>query len=325
MIAHTHAYMGGLVGSLFLLFCYEQIYIPYKKDEDVSKAIKAACITIGIVLLAFLQVTGSLQYANNNFTGRNNNIKELFEGIFFFTTSKDLFIIPGNWHQLFPDAIISTLSYQLAYFSLWLVITYNLFIIFIKNKNNIKYMFVFFGAVGWEIYMALFVYGMGHQILFLHTIILILTLWISYNVRFKKNVLTILICLFFMTAGHINIIKDINGLFCEDTDLQEYVEKEIPHDETLYFTAYYMKSVEMDLYNNYNIHFFKDSTNVSSPKFLSIEMLEKIFTDCNQPTTIYLFTDKKYQEQIGTYHLTLLTNVGKYYIYKTVRLSKKSQ
>lgn len=134
-----------------------------------------------------------------------------------------------------------------------------------------------------------------------------------------------MICLFFMTAGHMNIIKDINGLFCEDTDLQKFVEKEIPHDEILYFTAYYMKSVEMDLYNNYNIHFLTDSTNVSSPKNLSVELLNKIFADCNQPRVIYLFTDNNYQEQIGEYHLTMLTNVGKYYVYKTVCLSKNSQ
>lgn len=325
IIAHTHAYMEGLVGTLFLLFCYEQIYIPHKRKDDVSEAIKAACITIGVVLLAFLQVAGSLQYANDNFTGRNNNLKEIFEGIFFFTTSKELFIIPGNWHQLFTNSIVSSKIYQLSYLFLWSITISNIITIFFKNRTNTKYILVFLGAVGWQIIMALFVYGYGHQRLFLHVFVLIHILWISYNARYKRKVMVILACLFIMTAGHINIIKDINGLFCEDTNLQEYVEKEIPHNETLYFTAYYMKSVEMDLYNNYNIHFLTDSTNVSSPKRLSYELLNRIFTDCNQPETIYLFTDKKYQEQIGKYHLTMLANVGKYYIYKTVCLSKKSQ
>lgn len=325
LIAHTHAYMEGLVGILFLLFCYEQIYIPYRRKEDVSKAIKAACITIGVVVLAFLQVAGSLQYANDNFTERNNNIKEVLEGLFFFTTSKELFIIPGNWHQLFPNSIVFSRLYGLAYLLLWSFTFFNIILIFLKIKINKKYILVFLVAVGWQIIMALFVYGFGHQRLFLPIIILFFILWISYNTKVKNNVRAIIICIFFMTAGHINILNDINGLFCEDTDLQKYVEKEIPHNEILYFTAYYMKSIEMDLYNNYNIHFLTESTNVSSPRFLSEELLNSIFSNCNQPTTIYIFTDKMYQNRIGEYHLTMLTNIGKYYIYKTICLSNMTQ
>lgn len=326
LIAHTHAYMEGLVGILFILFCYEQIYIPYRRKEDVSKAIKAACITIGVVVLAFLQVAGSLQYANDNFTERNNNLKEVLEGILLFTTSKELFIIPGNWHQLFPNSIVSSRIYELAYIFFWSVIIFNIIIIFHNIRESLRYILIILVAIGWQITMALFVYGYGHQRLFLHFFILSFVLWVSYNTRYKRNVMAILTSLFIMTAGHINIIKDINRLFCEDTVLQEYVEKDIPHNEILYFTAYYMKSIEMDLYNNnFNIHFLKDSTNVSSPKHLSIELLNKIFKDCYQPTTIYLFTDKRYEKHIGVYHLTLLTNVGKYYIYKATCLSNNSQ
>lgn len=317
LIAHTHAYMEGLVGTLFLLFCYEQIYLPYKKNNDVKKAIKAACVTVGIVLLAFFQVSGSLQFANDNMTDRNNNVKELFEGLFLFTTSKDLFIIPGNWHQLFPKFITSSIFYLLIYLSLWVVILYNYIIIFWKGSNNRKFILVFWGALLWQIWMALFVYGFGHQRLFLPMLILIQMLWISYNAKYIKNVLAIVVSLFILTAGHINITRDIDGLFCEDTKLQAFVEKNIPHGESLYFCAYFMKSVEMDLYRNYKIHFTVDATNVTSPEHIDKSFLDKLFSDCNSPNTIYMFTDKIYQNSIGTYKLSLLTNVGKYYLYKT--------
>jgi hypothetical protein len=325
LIAHTHAYMEGLVGALFFLFCYEQIYIPYKKNENTIKAIKAASITIGVVLLAYLQVSESLQYAKDNLIEKNNNLKEIFESIFLFTTSNNLFIIPGNWHQLFPNYLTSSHFFQLILFALWIVVLINFIAIFIRYEKNRKFILPYLAAIVWQVYFALTIYGFGHQRIFLPPLILIFFLWISYHFKLRKAVLITIVCLFFLTAGHKNIIKDIEDYYCEETVLQEYVEKNIPHGENLLFTSYYLKRGEEDLYYNYNIHFMQDSWDVKSPETISKNDLEKIYDECGQANTIYMFTDKMYPKNIGLYQLTMLTNIGKYYIYKTIRLSNYSQ
>lgn len=317
LIAHTHVYMEGLVGTLFILFCYEQIYIPHKRNEDVSKAIKAAFITIVVVLLAYLQVLGSLEYAKDNLTEKSNNIIEVFESIFLFTTSNNLFIIPGDWHQLFPQKIESSHLFQLIQLILWIVIFINIISIFISRKKNRKFILIYLGAIGWQVCFALTIYGFGHQRIFLPPLIFIYLLWISYNNKLRKSVLITITCLFLLTAGHKNIIKDIKDYYCEDTILQKYVEQNIPHGENLLFTSYYLKRCEEDLYYNYSIHFMQDSWNVKSPDTITKDELEKAHKECGHTNTFYMFTDKMYQKNIGPYQLTLLTHIGKYYIYKT--------
>lgn len=325
LIAHTHAYMEGLVGALFILFCYEQIYSPYKRNEDISKAIKAAFITIGVVLLAYLQVSESLQYAKSNLIEKSNNIEEVFWGLFLFTTSNKLFIIPGNWHEVFPYNLLSSNFFLITLFVLWIVVFVNTIRIFIKYKSNRKFILVYLGAIGWQVFFALNIYGFGHQRIFLPPLIFVFLLWISYHYKMRKSVLINITCLFILTAGHKNIIQDINNFYCEDTVLQKYVEKNIPHGENLLFTSYYLKRGLEDLYYNYNLHFLQDSWNVKSPKTIKDDELEKIYKECNQANTIYMFTDKMYQKYIGPYQLTMLAHIGKYYIYETKLLSKFSQ
>jgi len=69
----------------------------------------------------------------------------------------------------------------------------------------------------------------------------------------------------------------------------------------------------------------QNSWDVKSPETISKNDLEKIYDECGQANTIYMFTDKMYPKNIGLYQLTMLTNIGKYYIYKTIRLSNYSQ
>jgi hypothetical protein len=313
--------MEGLVGMLFLLFCYERIYLPHKNKKCVSKFVKAASVTVFVVFLAFLQVSGSLQYASTNLPNRNNSITEVLESIFLLTTSKELFIIPGNWHNLFPDIVMSSFLYIAVSISLWFIILVNSIIVFWREKTNRKYIVVYVGAIGWQIWMALFVYGFGHQRIFLPIIILFLFLWLAYNNTIKNNILVVIISLFVLSAGHMNIIRDVNELFCEDTTLQHYIEKHIKKNNDLFFTAYYTKGIERDLYHNYNIHFISDSENISSPDNLTNEIINKFSSECKNELLFYIITDKTYEEHIGIYQLTMLTNVGKYYIYRINKAS----
>ena len=105
LLAHTHAYMEGMVGGLFLLYCWDHIYKPYKKNINIKSSIYGALITIGVVFMAFIQVSGSLKFAQENITNKTNSILEVIESICLFRTTNYNFIIPGNWHQLFPDII----------------------------------------------------------------------------------------------------------------------------------------------------------------------------------------------------------------------------
>jgi hypothetical protein len=317
LIAHTHAYMEGLVGALFLLFCYEQIYLPWKKKENLKKTLTAALITICVVFFAFLQVKGSLHYASEKLIDNKNNFQELIESLFFFTSHK--FWLLGDWHLLFPRKILDSPLCVIAFFVLWGIIIYNLYVILWKYKENRQYFFVYVVAMGWQIWMALSVYGFGHQRIFLPVFVLIFILWLSYRYELKKNIATIIACLFLVTAGHYNIYRDIKEVFSEDTLLFNYVENNVKPGEKLYFTAYFLQCSESDLYYQYDIHFIgnQESYNVSSPKFMTEELLNQAFDECQATNTIYLFSDKKYENVVGAYKLTMLTNVGKYYIFKT--------
>lgn len=318
LIAHSHAYMEGLVGSLFLLFCYEQIYLPYKKDEDVKKAIFAATITIFVVLFAYIQVLGSLQYAYDNLPGKTDSLQELLKCLLFFTTSNVLFIIPGDWHLIYPKFFQINPYYTLLYAILWGIIIFNLYITLWKNLDNRKFLFVCVGAIGWQAMMALFVYGFGHQRLFLPMLIIIHVLWLSYRLVLNKNVLIILLCFFILTAGHYNIYRDIKGVFSEDIPLLRYVENNIKPGEKLFFTSYFIQSSVSELYFNYDVHFVNSSemVNVSSPKSLTEFFLKQAFKECNATDTVYIISDRIYENSIGPYKLTMLTNVGRYYLYK---------
>lgn len=104
----------------------------------------------------------------------------------------------------------------------------------------------------------------------------------------------------------------------KDTPLFNYVEKNIKPGEKLYFTAYFIQGSEYDLYYNYDLHFMENPelSNVSSPQYLTESFLNQAFDECEATKMIYMFTDKKYANRMGLYRLSMLINVGKYYIYK---------
>ncbi len=313
LLAHTHAYMEGMVGGLFLLYCWDHIYKPYKKNINIKSSIYGALITIGVVFMAFIQVSGSLKFAQENITNKTNSILEVIESICLFRTTNYNFIIPGNWHQLFPDIIQYHPFIYIAYFSLWSIILFLLYFILWKEKENRKYMYLYLIAIAWQIYMAIAVYGFGLQRIFLPFLILIFILWISWKKEVRYHITLIIACLFLMTAGYRVILKDIKESFSNDISLYNYIENTINHKYPLYISDCTIKY--RDIYDNYEKIIEQSPDPIFPSETKLLDVMNK-FNNCEQ---YYLFTKNPLNTKYRLINTKLISDTLNCKIYRISR------
>lgn len=230
LLAHTHAYMEGAVAALFLLWCYERIWIPLKAKRPVRQGIIGAVIILVFVALAYIQVTGSLDYGRSHL--------KFFFGFFqtWYQLAKAYCPIPDGMSDDIKAGQFSVLSVSLLIMTavLMLVALFLLFRIFWKQKGNRKFAFVLVVSVAWQFVMSLFVYQFGNHRTYLPLLLVYFALWCVYSKDLCRDTLLLLITFFILTCQCGLMIKDIRGPFCPDMFIYDAVKEKAPLHSQLY-------------------------------------------------------------------------------------------
>lgn len=228
MLAHTHVFMEGMVAALFLLYLYEQVYLPYKAGKAVKMRILPSLLIVALVLLAFVQVSGSLAYGevtfNDDRRGLVTTLRQLGGGysLLFTSEMRELMQKDGNPLALLP---VLGLSVLLLLGVLWL-----LYRIFWRHKENRKFAGVLLVSLGWQFLFSVKIYFFSNQRVYLPMLILFFLLWCIDGAALRKEITVLLAILFLLTARD-TPITDITQSYCNDLAIyEEIVEHAQPGD-----------------------------------------------------------------------------------------------
>lgn len=234
LLAHTHAYMEGMVAILWCLFVYYQVFIPYKQGDVhlAKKNLFASLITIFMVLLAFVQIAGGIIDAKHGTSVAMNKVSHPTDWILYvyenhrirLTTTLNQYL--GN---LIPkiDLPITLTCYC--------VIVISMFILLQKIDDKKKCLWIICVSIFWQILFAINIYSMWFQRVYLLYIPILFVLWAWYNEKYRKHILWILACFWMLnTPSDYRILKDITNEYCFDVGLAQQIEKELPDSVVVY-------------------------------------------------------------------------------------------
>lgn len=200
LLAHTHAYMEGLVAALFLLYLYEQVYVPWKAGRPVRRRILPAVLIVAMVFLAFIQVSGSFGYGQANIEdelrGLTKTARQLggAYSLLFSQPSRTL-MLGGDWQVVLPLLIVSVIL-----IAGMLVLLYR---IFWKRRANCRFGLVLLAAFGFQLLFSIKIYYFANQRVYLPMLMIFYGLWCVYEKDLRREVLALLFVLFLLTARDI--------------------------------------------------------------------------------------------------------------------------
>lgn len=200
LLAHTHAYMEGLVAALFLLYLYEQVYVPWKAGRPVRRRILPAVLIVAMVFLAFIQVSGSFGYGQANIEdelrGLTKTARQLggAYSLLFSQPSRTL-MLGGDWQAVLPLLIVSVIL-----IAGMLVLLYR---IFWKRRANRRFGLVLLAAFGFQLLFSIKIYYFANQRVYLPMLMIFYGLWCVYEKDLRREVLALLFVLFLLTARDI--------------------------------------------------------------------------------------------------------------------------
>lgn len=297
LLSLTHVYMEGMVAALFLLYCYEQIYLPNKSGEPVRKYIAAAGVTILVVLVAFLQVAGSLNFSMEITTPvdtvRTIAYKFFAQAYYFSPLSGS--IDQGAYHS--PAGILVT-AILIASVIVCLYLT-------LRDRNEWKLAFLLFLSIGWQIAFSLFIFRFEHERLFLPLMILYFVIWQANN---KKYITVLLLCLFLLTLRMGELKRDVNEVYSSDTMVYERVYNLVDEGESIYVSAIgdplLTELAFKDKYD-YLTETPKDRHTLHSPEVLSMNELDTLFSSSKNKNRVYYFSSRPYDNVPDGYSISL--------------------
>lgn len=234
LLAHTHSYMEGTVGILFIYYVWDNILKNWKKLNLKERKIRimGAAIIVCMVLLAFLQVAPSFGYSHLAKVHVYKNFKDL---IFQFYESI-------HYGLIYPYIFLPFMQNTL--FGKVFIIILILFILVILRYSPRQFLILIVGF-GWQLAFALFIFGMGHQRTFLFFYLLIFACWLLLNEPFNKGnsgrVLSLFLVLFsILTYGNTFnfVIRDINQDFSSEKKIGDFLHKNIPQGEIIFFDSH---------------------------------------------------------------------------------------
>ena len=230
LLAHTHAYMEGLVAALFLLFCYEQIMVPHRQGRPVYQGIIGAVVIVLLVFLAFLQVYGSLAYGQSNLSDRHGVLQTVIPVV------KAYSLIPVQVKEALKAGHINVLALGLLAVTviLWAVTLFLVIKVFIKQKAGRKFAVVLSVSVLWQVLLSITVFQFAEHRVYLPMLLIVYTLWCIYGEIIRRESLFILASLFLLTVQCDLMIQDIRKPFCPDTAVYASVKRTVPPGSRLF-------------------------------------------------------------------------------------------
>lgn len=221
LLAHTHAYMEGFVGALFLLYCYEFIYLPQKNGNPWKQNIAPAFVTLFMVLLAFLQVAGSLNYKQQNLGDTTDSNVDAIQKLFL-----DYSILPNQVLNLKSflnlDLVITLL--------VWVILLGALFKCVGEIRTSRRFAIIGYLSISYILFFSTNIFYLLHQRLFLPFIIMVALLWMNENQKVRRYTSMAIACLVVLTSFNRYYIafRDATGLYSNGEDVVQFIHENIP-------------------------------------------------------------------------------------------------
>lgn len=225
LLAHTHVYMEGFVAALFLLYCYEHIYLPRKNGQTWTKNIYPALVTLFVVFCAFIQVFHSKTHVLYHSERHKQESVDLLSSIFYYNSFQPTkrFIEDNNIEFPIPNFDLSLTAL------LWIIVIIALYKCFWTNKFSRKYAVTAFLGISWMFMFATTIYHMSVQRIYLPFFVIIILLWFSYSKQIKKYINYALVSLFILTTYpcYVLIPSDVVNLASNGEKVSEYIHENI--------------------------------------------------------------------------------------------------
>ena len=227
LLAHTHAYMEGMVLALFLVYLYEIIIPKYREKQLKLADFGPPVVIVLFVLLAFVQVVRN-PFSSIYFYLGDTQITCEAKGL--STTVSYLFkgysILPFG---LFDGGLKEIVAYSLAFIPM-LILSCKIFFSYSHTGR-----FIAIVSIGWQILFSILIISFGGQRTYLPFFI-ILTVFIMMRMSDKKvNTMIICLCVLASISGYLrHICNDIPMSYSSFKPLAKAIEEKVPKDESVY-------------------------------------------------------------------------------------------
>lgn len=226
LLSFTHIIMLGLVGSLYLLFFFEEVIIKFNKKNREQKNKILLSLSIAVISLAilFFQLAGTLQ------TNTNVNSQIAINSDFIYNIFK---------------AAISSISLlfgnELAYI-IFIFLMITLVYEFIKFPKNAL---IILGSICFQLFIYSYIYSVSEQRAGTILLIIILFSWIQKN-EFKKvnnkaiEILFFVLMIINAITACLMIENEIKYPYSAAKETGKYINSEINYDENSIFIGSHM-------------------------------------------------------------------------------------
>ena len=228
LLAHTHAYMEGMVAVLWCLFVYYYVYIPYRNGESVKAKRNgwASLITVVLVMLAFVQIIGGIADAATGTSVALKNVNSHEQWVMYVYGHHHI-QITTTLHRLIHLVPNIDLPITLVLYVAIILLTYK---VISSSAKRTECIWIIGIATIWQILFALNIYCMWYQRVYMLFFPLLYVLWIASvnNGRVKRYATWIVFCLWLLnTPAQYDIINDITGIYSYDVAAYEQVESHL--------------------------------------------------------------------------------------------------
>lgn len=235
LLAHTHAYMEGLVCALWCLFAYQYVIQIWHKDHQRAlRNLSASVVTIFLVLLAFLQIAGSIVDANNGNGPGFSKISGWDNWIIYWAAEHRIRLFATLGHIL--PIRIPNLDMALT-LALYVVFSASITLFIAKQSTTEQKEILWIIAIGclFQVFFATNIYYMQFQRVYLFLFPVILILGMYYKKWLDKVCIMALCSLWLLNTPSQHIIaKDISNEYCFDVRNANEISKLLPEDAVLF-------------------------------------------------------------------------------------------
>jgi len=238
LLAHTHAYMEGLVAILWVLFVYRYVIEIWNKERKrAKKNLLASIITVVMVFLAFIQIAGSVVDASNGVgPAFKSAINDYYWVSYFFSYHR---VKIFNTLKIQLNALIPNLDLSVTLF-IYCTILFLLRDFMFKNKSMTRKDLNWIIAVGsiWQIIFATNIYDMSFQRVYLLCIPIFLTVGMYFSKNCTKHSICI-VALFWLinTPCQYVMAKDITQEYCFDARCASEIDSHLPENAKVLTTG----------------------------------------------------------------------------------------
>ena len=214
LLAHTHAYMEGMVGMLFALYVFDYVILPWRgrSARERWKSLLPPLLTVLFVVGAFLQVLPALT-ADVGATHR------------YFTLDNTWDHISGTI-QSGKSPFMETLTNVLF------LLLLTAFVIRYRKGYNPRIPLLLLGAIGWQIYFSTSLYGMNLQRPYLIMYVLVFAFWILRSEDRIPQLALGLIALF-STYRLPQAVADLSQPYTNVKEMAAWLEQHLPPGERI--------------------------------------------------------------------------------------------